>query len=151
SALRRTHSRLSSIVRPRGDGNPSTTRRSGSPAACASIDRRRMNRTVYRWFAGFAGFAGFARVYLPILMNRAAIRIVSMALAALWTVAGAAAAQPRTGTISGVVTGDDGNHLPGVTVTIENAATGTRRSATTDAEGRYAVPDLPVDVEYLVR
>ena len=33
----RTHSRLSSIVLPRGDGKPSTISRSGSPAACASI------------------------------------------------------------------------------------------------------------------
>src|SRR2546428_3256988 len=41
SACRLTHSRLSSIVLPCGEGKPSTIKRSGSPAACASMVRRR--------------------------------------------------------------------------------------------------------------
>ncbi len=67
-------------------------------------------------------------------------------------VAGAvsASAQSRTGTIAGVVTGDDGNRLPGVTVTVENQAAGIRKTATTDADGHYDVSDVPADGEYVV-
>src|SRR5687768_4055350 len=64
--------------------------------------------------------------------------------------AGAAAAQGRTGTIAGVVKGDDGNRLPGVTVTVENQAAGIRKTATTDADGQYDVSDVPADGEYVV-
>jgi hypothetical protein len=73
-----------------------------------------------------------------------------LAFLILLAVAGAAAAQGRTGTITGVVTGDDGNRLPGVTVTVENPSAGVRRTATTDADGRFDISELPADGEYLV-
>src|SRR6185436_1304073 len=73
-----------------------------------------------------------------------------LAFLTVLAVAGAAAAQARMGTIAGVVTGDDGNRLPGVTVTAENSAAGVRRTATTDADGRFDISDVPADGEYIV-
>ena len=61
------------------------------------------------------------------------------------------AAQSRTGSIAGTVANDEGNRLPGVAVTVENDLSGLRRSATTDAEGYYEIPDLPAEGDYLVR
>ena len=79
----------------------------------------------------------------------------SVRLAAAFTLvmctAAAAGAQPRTGTIVGTVSGADGNRLPGVSVTVETVETGFHRSATTDADGRYAIEDLPAGTEYVVR
>jgi carboxypeptidase family protein/TonB-dependent receptor-like protein len=72
-------------------------------------------------------------------------------LAVLYVLAAAAAsAQPRTGSIAGTVTGDDGNHLPGVTVTVQDSAGGFKRTATTDVDGRFVVTDVPMDGEYIV-
>ena len=79
------------------------------------------------------------------LASRLFLVIVSLVAGAV-----AASAQSRTGTIAGVVTGDDGNRLPGVTVTVENQAAGVRKTATTDADGRYDVSDVPADGEYVV-
>src|SRR5471030_470026 len=53
SACTATHSRFSSMVLPRGEGKPSTTRRSGSPAACASIVRMVVMRAP--WTHGHSG------------------------------------------------------------------------------------------------
>ncbi len=81
------------------------------------------------------------------------IRAVPIALAVLCIAAAASPvrAQPRTGSISGVITGGDGNRLPGVTVTVENAEAGVKRTTLTDPDGQYEIADLPIDVEYLVR
>jgi len=73
-----------------------------------------------------------------------------LAFLTVLAVAGAAAAQSRTGTIAGVVTGDDGNRLPGVTVTAENPSAGVRRTAITDADGRFDISELPADGDYIV-
>src|SRR5262245_42483548 len=73
-----------------------------------------------------------------------------LAFLTVFSMVGAAAAQSRTGASAGVVTGDDGNRLPGVTVTVENQAAGVRRTATTDADGRYDISDLPTVGEYVV-
>src|SRR5712691_5328029 len=51
-------------------------------------------------------------------------------------------AQVSTGTISGVVQDPSGATIPGVMVTIRNVETGTARTLTTDAGGRYTAPDL---------
>jgi hypothetical protein len=59
-----------------------------------------------------------------------------------------AVAQPST--ISGTVTGDEGNRLQGVTVTIQGRA-GVRQTTTTDAQGRYEIAGLPANAEYQVR
>lgn len=66
-------------------------------------------------------------------------------------VASGAAAQPATGTIAGIVSSDQGSRLSGVSVTVQSQLTGVRHTATTDAQGRYEIPDLPADGEYQVR
>src|SRR6266852_4649009 len=55
---------------------------------------------------------------------------------------GLVSAQVSTGTISGVVQDPSGAAIPGVMVTIRNVDTGTVRTLTTDAGGRYTAPDL---------
>jgi hypothetical protein len=65
-------------------------------------------------------------------------------------VARAAEAQPATGAITGNVTGDRGNRLSSVTVTVQNQISGAKSTAVTDEEGHYSIADLPVDGEYRV-
>ena len=77
-------------------------------------------------------------------------RRLMLAFLAVVVASSAATAQGRTGTIAGIVTGDDGNRLPGVTVTVDNQAAGIRRTVTTDADGRFDVSYVPVDGEYIV-
>src|SRR4029077_3138377 len=57
---------------------------------------------------------------------------------------GLACAQVTTGTISGVVQDASGAAIPGAMVTIKNVDTGTTRTLTTDAGGRYEAPNLPL-------
>src|SRR5262245_45924223 len=64
-----------------------------------------------------------------------------LVLAALAS-AGGASAQIATATLAGVITDETGAAVPGVTVTVRNVATGTSRSVTTGASGRYQVPAL---------
>ena len=54
-----------------------------------------------------------------------------------------AAAQTATGTIVGTVVDDTGAALPGAAVIITNADTSLTRNLVTDANGRYAAPNLP--------
>jgi hypothetical protein len=53
-------------------------------------------------------------------------------------------AQGTNGSIEGRAVDDQGLALPGVTVTAQNTATGFSRSATTDANGVFRLPGLPV-------
>ena len=53
-------------------------------------------------------------------------------------------AQTSEATISGVVSDATGGALPGVTVTAIHGQTGQRHSATTNAEGFYALRPLPI-------
>jgi hypothetical protein len=53
-------------------------------------------------------------------------------------------AQATNGTISGTVTDNSGGAIAGATVQITNVSTGVVRAATTNAQGRYNVPDLLV-------
>jgi hypothetical protein len=55
---------------------------------------------------------------------------------------GLVSAQVSTGTISGVVQDPSGAAIPGAMVTVRNVDTGTARTLTTDAGGRYVAPDL---------
>jgi carboxypeptidase family protein len=64
---------------------------------------------------------------------------------------GPAAAQPPTGSITGLVTTDQGRPLSAVAVTVQNHLTGARRTATTDLDGRYEIPDLPAEGDYEAR
>ncbi|MBI4483280.1 MAG: TonB-dependent receptor [Acidobacteria bacterium] len=53
-----------------------------------------------------------------------------------------ALAQQTTGTIGGIVKDETDARVPGVSVTIKNVDTGIARTALTDEEGRYHVPNL---------
>lgn len=48
------------------------------------------------------------------------------------------------GSISGTVRDTSGASIPGAAVTIRNAETGTTRTLTSDAEGRYSAPSVPI-------
>jgi len=77
------------------------------------------------------------------------VRVIAASL--VWLAAATASlAEPATGSIQGTVTGDGGNRIAGVAVTVQNAVTGRRAAATTDAEGRYQIADLAADGEYQV-
>ena len=73
-------------------------------------------------------------------MMRARTMVVLCFLAALC--ATAAGAQTTGGTIAGTVTDDSGAAVPGVTVTIRNAETGTQRTVVTEGDGRYQAESL---------
>ena len=77
-------------------------------------------------------------------------RLVLAILACLAAMPSGAAAQPATGAVTGTVSGDEGNRLSGVIVTVQNQVTGIRSTATTDADGRYEIANLPVEGDYQV-
>src|SRR5687767_6096402 len=52
-------------------------------------------------------------------------------------------AQTTTATMSGTIKDESGALLPGVTVVATNLGTGGTRTAVTDDEGRYTMPELP--------
>lgn len=58
----------------------------------------------------------------------------------------AAFAQSNTGSITGVVTDQNGAVVPSVTVTITNQGTNETRNVTTDSQGRYDVPSISTGV-----
>lgn len=51
-----------------------------------------------------------------------------------------------TATLSGTVTDPSGAIVPGASVTLASAATGTHRALTTDASGRYSFTQLPPSI-----
>jgi len=57
-------------------------------------------------------------------------------------------AQGTNGTISGTVTDPSGAVVSGAKVDVKNVRTGVTRSATTNEQGRYRVPDLIVGEYY---
>ena len=54
------------------------------------------------------------------------------------------AAQGTTATISGIVTDSSHGAIAEAAITVKNVGTGITVSATTDAQGRYSVPDLEI-------
>lgn len=60
----------------------------------------------------------------------------------LCLLAGRAAAQPAVATLIGHVVDQQSAAMPGVTITVQHAATSTTWSATSDGEGRFAFPML---------
>jgi outer membrane receptor protein involved in Fe transport len=66
------------------------------------------------------------------------------------TSAAAFAQQSATGGIIGQVVDTSGAAVPGAAVTVTHAGTNAQRSATTDAEGRFSVPNLPA-AKYHIR
>lgn len=69
-----------------------------------------------------------------------ALIVLCGALLALTT----ARAQTVTGTIQGVVRDQNGSVIPGATVTLRNLETGQERTLTTNSEGVYSAPFLPL-------
>src|SRR5262245_33431372 len=55
-------------------------------------------------------------------------------------------AQFDSGQISGFVRDSQEGALPGATVTVTNARTGTKRSVVTNSTGFYVIPDIPVGI-----
>lgn len=68
--------------------------------------------------------------------------VLCVAPAAFTALAGRAAAQGTTGSVSGFVTDDTNAALPGATVTVRHVETDRKRVVTTDAAGRYHVQAL---------
>jgi hypothetical protein len=62
------------------------------------------------------------------------------------TLAAPALAQKTTGDITGTIVDSTGAVLPGVTVTATCPATNFSRTATTDAQGGFSLPELPICV-----
>jgi hypothetical protein len=70
---------------------------------------------------------------------------VSLVLAfAFFLMPSPAAAQATSGTISGVVTDQTGATVPQANVEVRNLDTNTKRNATTESDGRFRFPALPV-------
>ncbi len=65
-------------------------------------------------------------------------------LAVLFLAAIPALAQLPTGTILGTVKDSSGASIPGATVTVKNTDTNLTKTATTEADGSYRFPELPV-------
>jgi len=71
---------------------------------------------------------------------------ISLIPAIIFLLALTAFGQSNTGTITGVVTDQNGAVVPNATVTITNQGTNEKRTAQADAEGRYEVPSLPTGI-----
>jgi len=71
------------------------------------------------------------RVLLALLISLASISLLG---------------QTVTGTMRGTVTDQSGGALPGVTITIRNADTGLERNVTTDRNGSFNAPFLPIGI-----
>lgn len=63
---------------------------------------------------------------------------------AVWAMPASVRAQTVTGTMQGTVTDQSGAVIPGVTITIRNVDTGQERVVTTNEEGVYNAPFLPL-------
>jgi len=73
------------------------------------------------------------------------LRIVGIALLAIFLLVGQAAGQSRqSGEIRGTVTDSSGAVIPGVVITITNTSTGVIQRETTDATGLYDAPFVPL-------
>src|SRR5580765_6634521 len=75
-------------------------------------------------------------------MPRTAVRSLVTAFAFLLAVATSLRADVTRFDLSGAVTDASGGVLPGVTITLKNADTGSSRSTVTDAQGRYSFAAL---------
>ena len=62
----------------------------------------------------------------------------------VWVLVGSGVllAQVTSGTVSGKVTDSTGAIIPGASVSVRNVETGINRTTTSDAQGRYQVPQL---------
>src|SRR4030095_16514440 len=69
---------------------------------------------------------------------------IAGALLLLPLLTSAVAAQTFRGTILGTVTDPNGALVAGAKVTVKNTSTGLERSTTSDDEGNYTIPELPI-------
>ena len=77
--------------------------------------------------------------------HRTFVRLALAAAATLLLVAPPASAQSGpVGSLSGTTQDANGAALPGVVVAVRNTDTGQTRAATSDGEGRWTIPALPV-------
>src|SRR5881392_2881874 len=86
-------------------------------------------------------------VFVPFIRRMIQMKRIMAALIAVCAIALAgspAAAQQTTGNIQGRVTDAQKAAVPGVTVTVKNAATGYTRTETSDSEGAYRLASLPI-------
>ena len=72
------------------------------------------------------------------------IRLFALSLTLMAGAFSSAAAQATSGTISGMVTDENQGVITSASVTARNVGTNESRSATTDGDGRYRFPNLPV-------
>jgi hypothetical protein len=77
-------------------------------------------------------------------------RLASFSVATLVLISAASAQESASGAIAGQVLDATRAALPGATVTVINAGTNAQRVATSDAEGRFAFPNLP-SATYILR
>jgi uncharacterized protein YfaS (alpha-2-macroglobulin family) len=84
------------------------------------------------------------RYSFPSKNNHAVVGLfVVAAFAFLILTSPAALAQNDVGSVVGFVTDPSGAAVANATVTITNEGTGEKRTVTADAQGHYAVPNLP--------
>ena len=76
--------------------------------------------------------------------NNEHISSITRALLLILFLASVASAQTFRGTILGTVTDPNGDVVPGATITVKNKSTGLERSTSTDVDGNYTVPELPI-------
>ncbi|HEX5236442.1 MAG TPA: carboxypeptidase-like regulatory domain-containing protein [Silvibacterium sp.] len=76
--------------------------------------------------------------------TRIVLRLVAPILLLAFTIA--ARAQIVGGSVSGTITDSTGGAVPGANVVIRNVETGVVRNLTSDAEGHYSAPSLPVGI-----
>lgn len=76
------------------------------------------------------------------------IRLFATLLAVLGLTIGAQA-QSASGTVSGTVVDPSGAVIIDAAVTLQNPQSGYKRTATTGAQGRFTIPDVPYDSYYL--
>ncbi len=80
------------------------------------------------WFAGLLSLA-FSLTFLATLATVGAVRIN---------------AQGATAAVSGTVLDTSGAAIPAAAIEIRNTGTGVKRETTSDGQGRYSIPDLPI-------
>jgi len=79
-------------------------------------------------------------------MERTRASLGSLVVIVATLVAAPALAQKTTGDITGAVADATGAMIPGAAVTAVCPDTGLTRNATTDAQGGYSIPELPICV-----
>ena len=76
----------------------------------------------------------------PVSHKIAIVRVLPLIL----LLASIGSAQTFRGTILGTVTDPNGAVIPGAKITVRNTSTGLERSTSTDENGNYSVPELPI-------